>query len=274
MGDRNGHGTHVAGIAAALDNGFGTVGVAPGARLHSLKVLNQQGEGYLSWGLAAIDYMTQVKMESPQTTMVANMSLGFYSGTTSYNALDDAVAASVESGIVFCVAAGNDSMDASLVSPAHVSTAITVGSSGQDNNAFSAFSNYGSRIDVCAPGEDIYSTWLRNDYRLLSGTSMACPHVAGAVALHLWKSPRDKPARVREAIMAYAKPLVTNTPPHTTHALLSIPSEFIPDSFLQQPQQSQQQQVHPLSLPSLVQQNRQYQEEKADDYHHPRNFLG
>jgi hypothetical protein len=199
--DKNGHGTHVAGSAAALDNDIGVVGVAPGARLWSVKVLDQNGSGYLSWIIAGIDAVTQHSDEID----VANMSLGCECSST---ALDDAITNSVAAGVVYAVAAGNSAKDASTFSPANHPDVITVsalsdfdglaGAAGlptcraDQDDTLADFSNFGPLVELAAPGVCITSTWLDGTYRTISGTSMASPHVAGAAALFIATSGRDR----------------------------------------------------------------------------------
>jgi len=187
------HGTHVAGTVGALDNGLGVVGVAPGARLWAVKVLNAQGSGYASNVIAGIDWVAA----NAATIEVANMSLG---GGFS-QAENDAVANAVAAGVVFVVAAGNSSTNAANSSPASEPSAITVSAladfdglaggfgsptcrSDQDDT-LADFSNYGTIVDMVAPGVCITSTYPieRGTYGTISGTSMASPHVAGAAAL-------------------------------------------------------------------------------------------
>ncbi|MGH9910037.1 MAG: S8 family serine peptidase, partial [Nitrososphaerales archaeon] len=207
--DDNGHGTHVAGITAAYDNGVGVVGVAPGARLWAVKVLDYTGSGYLSWIISGIDYVTSHASEIE----VANMSLGFKGSTTSG---DQAINNSVTAGVTYVVAAGNSAQDASQFWPAKNPNVITVSaiadgdgrcgslgfatSYGADD-AFATFSNYGSAVDIAAPGVQIWSTYLNNGYNTLSGTSMASPHVAGAAALYKADNPGASPAAVRTALI-------------------------------------------------------------------------
>ena len=191
-GDGNGHGTHVAGSVAALDNGVGVVGVAPGARLHAVKVLSSSGSGYTSWIIAGIDWVTKNKA----SISVANMSLGCECTSA---AQDQAVANSVAAGIVYAVAAGNSDKDAATFSPANHPDVITVsaladfnGLSGggslatcraDGDDTLADFSNFGSSVEIAAPGVCIRSTWPGGGYNTISGTSMASPHVAGAAAL-------------------------------------------------------------------------------------------
>lgn len=191
--DDNGHGTHVAGTAAALDNGFGVVGVAPGARLWAVKVLDRRGSGNISGVIAGVDYVTA----NADEIEVANMSLG--SGHSV--ALNDAIAESAAAGVVYTVSAGNSDNYASLYSPANsfdvlcvsaiVDTDGLCGGGGDATNygeddTRASFSNFGGAVDIAAPGVNILSTFLDSTYQGgWSGTSMASPHVAGAAALYM-----------------------------------------------------------------------------------------
>ena len=198
--DSNGHGTEVIGFAAARDNAQGIVGVAPGAPVYVLKVLNDQGEGDESDVIAAIDYLTQYKLSHPGFPMLVNMSLGADAETTSYVALDLAVAKAIEAGITFVVAAGNDSRDASTYTPAHVEGAITVGAYSKAGN-LAQFSNYGSAVDILAPGENIEAVSTGSYEIMASGTSHAPAWVTGAAALFLANNPNAAPAQVHAAIV-------------------------------------------------------------------------
>jgi subtilisin family serine protease len=174
--DRNGHGTHVAGTIAAIDNGIGVVGVAAGATVVPVKVLDSRGSGSFSGVIAGIEHVAK----NGKTGDVANMSLGGgYSSTLNY-----AVEKAAEDGIKFVLAAGNSGADASTYSPAsaegeHVYTISAVDS----NDVFASFSNYGPPVDFAAPGVSIYSTYIGGGYATLSGTSMAAPHAAGVLLL-------------------------------------------------------------------------------------------
>jgi subtilisin family serine protease len=188
------HGTHVAGTIGALDNGLGVVGVAPGARLWSVKVLDGSGSGYESNIVAGIDWVAA----HAQTLEVANMSLG---GSGRSQAEQDAIDTAVAAGVVFVVAAGNSDADAANYSPAGLANVVTVsaladfdGKSGGTASAtcrsdvddtLADFSNWGSAVEIAAPGVCILSTYPleRGGYGTISGTSMASPHVAGAAAL-------------------------------------------------------------------------------------------
>jgi len=189
--DDNGHGTHVAGTVAALDNGIGVVGVAPGARLHAVKVLRADGSGYISWIVAGIDYVTA----NAATIEVANMSLGCECASS---AMNDAIANSVDRGVAYAVAAGNSDKNASTFSPANHPDVLAIsaladfdgipGGLGSptcrtdQDDTLADFSNWGS-VDIAAPGVCILSTWNDGGLNTISGTSMASPHAAGALAL-------------------------------------------------------------------------------------------
>jgi subtilisin len=234
--DDNGHGSHCAGIAAAKDNTIGVVGVAPGARIWSVKVLNAAGSGTLSGIIAGINYVTQHANQID----VANMSLG---GTGVSNSYRLAITNSVNAGIFYAVAAGNEHDDVYGADgyfpsnddyiPAAYPEVATVsaiadynglpgGGGGSSSygvdDTFATFSNFsynvvggnpvnssGAAIDVAAPGVYIYSTWKGTGYNTISGTSMASPHLAGAAALYI--ATHGKPsnasdvAAVRQAII-------------------------------------------------------------------------
>ena len=190
--DDNGHGTHVAGIAAAKDNSIGVVGVAPGARLWAVKVLDSSGSGSISTIIKGIDYITQ----NAALIDVVNMSLGCECTSSSLNT---AISNSVNAGVTYVVAAGNSGKNAASFSPANHPSVIAVsaivdtdgkcGAKGIStsyggDDTFSSFSNYGSVVDLAAPGVSIYSTYKGGSYATLSGTSMAAPHVTGAAAIY------------------------------------------------------------------------------------------
>jgi subtilisin len=225
--DNNWHGTHVAGIAAALDNGIGVVGVAPGARLHAVKVLDSRGSGYVSWIIAGIDWVTA----RASTIEVANMSLGGLGYTASYRT---AIQNSVAKGIVYYVAAGNEmrdvygpdgifgnSDDTQPASYPEVGTisaladfdgrpgglgsgsySYGVGCTENKDDSFACFSNYarnvtnnpvtssGGKIDMMLPGTQIASTYPGGQYAYAHGTSQASPHAAGLAALYVARNGR------------------------------------------------------------------------------------
>jgi subtilase family serine protease len=194
--DCHGHGTHVAGTV-----GGATYGVAKGVALYSYRVLGCDGSGSLSSALAAIDAITA----DSYRPAVANMSLG---GDPS-DALDAAVRSSIAAGITYVVAAGNSFSNASNFSPARVAEAVTVGATDvNDVRAF--FSNYGSAVDLFAPGVSITSAGHTSDdaTATFSGTSMAAPHVTGVAALYLSRQPNLAPAEVHAQLVSAATPNV------------------------------------------------------------------
>lgn len=172
--DDNGHGTHVAGTAAAVDNNIGVIGAGPEIYLYAVKVLGKNGSGQLSDVIEGLQWCIDNRMQ------VVNMSLGTYSEVQSFH---DAIIAVYNSGIVIAVAAGNDGVSSPLY-PAAYDEVIAVAAS-DINDRIPAWSNYGPHVDLTAPGVNIYSAYKGNIYKTLSGTSMAAPHVAGASALVL-----------------------------------------------------------------------------------------
>ncbi|HEY9825040.1 MAG TPA: S8 family peptidase [Stenomitos sp.] len=185
--DCNGHGTHVAGTV-----GSNTYGVAKSVSLKSVRVLDCTGSGSGSGVIAGIDYVT-ANRSGPT---VVNMSLG----GGAYTLIDNAVKASIARGITYVVAAGNSNADAINYSPARVTEAITVGAT-TSSDVRSSFSNYGSVVDIFAPGSSILSTSNTGGLAIYSGTSMASPHVAGAAALYLQRYPTATPAAVSQALI-------------------------------------------------------------------------
>ncbi len=216
--DDNGHGSHVAGTIGALDNTSGVVGVAPGARIWPVKVLNAAGSGFTSDVICGIDYVTA----NAGAIEVANMSLGGGGsddgncGRTRGDAQHQAICESVDAGVTYVVAAGNDSEDARSSTPAAYDEVVTVSALADFNgkagggapstcrsdvdDTFANFSNYGADVDLIAPGVCIRSTWMAGGYNTISGTSMASPHVAGGAALYAANNPAASPAQVKSAL--------------------------------------------------------------------------
>jgi subtilisin family serine protease len=215
--DGNGHGTHVAGTIGAKDNTTGVVGVAPGARLWAVKVLDNNGSGSFSDVICGLDWVYAHR----DTIDVINMSLGGDATAEDQNPcgptttpLHRAICSVVDGGVTVVVAAGNDGKNAAKTVPATYEEVITVstfrdlngrpggggksrqcGSRGDDT--FAGFSNFGQDVDIAAPGVCIRSTWLGGKYQTLDGTSMATPHVTGAVALYIANNPGATVSDVR-----------------------------------------------------------------------------
>jgi subtilisin family serine protease len=235
--DDNGHGTHVAGTAAARDNGIGVVGTAPGARLYAVKILDRNGSGLRSQIIQGVDWVTR----NAAVIDVANMSVGG-AGTDDTDGKDcslttdaqhKAICKAVAAGVTFVVAAGNEKSDSATSVPAAYDEVITVsaladfdglpGRLGAGSFAFSActenvddsfacFSNFGHDVDIMAPGVGIYSTVPGSTYGTKSGTSMAAPHVAGAAARVKAANPAFTPAQVKAELLLNANPAPCATP--------------------------------------------------------------
>ncbi|SCE86333.1 Serine protease, subtilisin family [Micromonospora coriariae] len=216
--DCNGHGTHVAGTV-----GGSSYGVAKGVQIVGVRVLNCQGSGTNAQVVAGIDWVTANAVRPA----VANMSLG--GGANS--SIDTAVTNSINSGVTYAVAAGNGNalgvrQNACNYSPARVASAITVGAT-QNNDAAASFSNFGTCVDILAPGVNITSAWYTGSSatNTISGTSMASPHVAGAAALVLSANPSWSPQQVRDNLVNNSTPnVVTNVGTGTPNRLLYVVS--------------------------------------------------
>ncbi len=219
FGDGHGHGTHVAGTIGARDNGFGVVGVAPGVRLHAVRVLDNTGSGSWSAVVCGIDWVA-----ANPGIEIANLSLGgpgTQTGTcgATSDALRQAICRLTSNDVNVIVAAGNDSSNAAGFTPAAYDEVFTVsawadfdgtaasGSSEgtpcrvDEEETFANFSNWGAPVDLAAPGVCIASTWKGGSYNTISGTSMAAPHVAGAAALHRSRT-TDGADATRAALLA------------------------------------------------------------------------
>ncbi|HEY7028824.1 MAG TPA: S8 family serine peptidase [Gemmatimonadales bacterium] len=189
--DCNGHGTHTATTAAGT-----TFGVAKGATVHPVRVLDCGGSGTTSGVIAGVDWVSN----NHQSPAVANMSLGGGAST----ALDQAVANSVASGVVYAVSAGNNNVSACTQSPARTPSVLTVAASNKTDKRAS-FSNFGTCVDIFAPGVAITAGWIGgNTTATISGTSMASPHVAGVALQYLEAHPSATPSQVASAITSNA----------------------------------------------------------------------
>ena len=230
--DGNGHGTHVAGIVGALDNGTGVVGVAPGVRLWAVRILNSSGAGLVSWYVCGLDWITaQRDPADPSRPLIeaVNMSVAKTGlrrpqlrATPTTIPMHQAVCRLVASGVTVVAAAGNNHFNAARLVPASYNEVITVSALADSDgrpgalggkacyswgtydkdDTFANFSNYGADVDLIAPGKCILST-VPGGYGLLSGTSMAAPHVTAAAALYKSSRPTATPAQVRSALRAF-----------------------------------------------------------------------
>jgi subtilisin family serine protease len=194
--DCHGHGSHVSGTVGARDNTRGVVGVAPGLPITSLKVLDCESHGWYSDMVAAIDWVAR----NARKPAVANMSIG---GNPS-QAVDDAIRRAVRSGVFFALSAGNKATSACNQTPARAGAGTNNGiltvAALDENNREASFSNYGSCVDIWAPGVKILSTGNSGGIGYMSGTSMAAPHGAGAAALYLSRNRTATPAQVEAAL--------------------------------------------------------------------------
>eukprot|EP00123_Amoebidium_parasiticum_P012187 comp21181_c0_seq3/m.28727 comp21181_c0_seq3/g.28727 ORF comp21181_c0_seq3/g.28727 comp21181_c0_seq3/m.28727 type:complete len:388 (-) comp21181_c0_seq3:362-1525(-) len=226
--DLNGHGTHVAGLVASRD-----YGVAPGASLWSVKVLDATGNGDST---LVVRGLTQVLTHRNRTrASIVNMSLGAGQSPS----VNDAVARLVADNVTVIVAAGNSGVNACTVSPASATDAIAVGATDR-YDTMASYSNYGECVDIYAPGTNILSTWKDCGYAVNSGTSMASPIVSGAAALFLSSYPKAVPAAVRRLLLESASNgtinLLDPTSPNTfintrwDPALAAAVSNWVPPS--------------------------------------------
>jgi subtilisin family serine protease len=227
--DNNNHGTHVAGTVAALDNSFGVVGIAPGARVWGVKILNADGYGLISWYICGLDWILAQRDPNDSSRPLfeaVNMSVtkagsdDHNCGLTNKDPLHRAICRVVAGGITVVAAAANDHHNAMHNIPASYDEVITVSAladtdgkpgglgghrcfswGGFDvDDTFADFSNYGADVDIMAPGKCILSTIPGPGYAYMSGTSMAAPTVTGAVALYKSSRPKATPAEVRDAL--------------------------------------------------------------------------
>ena len=244
--DENGHGTHVAGTVAAIDNTIGVVGVAPGARVWAVRILNSEGFGLLSWYVCGLDWILAQRdpansarplIEAVNMSVAKTGSDDLNCGNTNNDVLHKAICRLYNAGITVIAAAANESSSAAGFVPAAYNEVITVsaladgdgasggldgsfscGASSDVDDTFANFSNHGSDVDIMAPGKCIYSTTRNGSYGYSSGTSMAAPAVTGAAALYKATRPLATPAEVRESLR-YLGNLgwMTSTDPDSIH---------------------------------------------------------
>jgi len=221
--DLNGHGTFVASIiGTTLDQSI--YGTLTAAEIYNYKCMNKDGSGTYDDIVEALNAVIDWQNANKSKRAVINLSLSSYVGTDSSSSLDYAVKQCIAKNIVVVVAAGNNYDDANYYSPARVIEAMTVGAYDK-NNKFATYSNYGSIVDILAPGTDIPGFAITGSITYLSGTSMACPHVAGICGLYLLKVNSSASVNtVIETIKADSKntypeynPLITNVPSSTTN---------------------------------------------------------
>ena len=261
-GDVYGHGTHVAGIIGARDNGVGVVGVVPGARMWAIKSLDDDGHGSTSTVLCGLDWMIgQQQSAGGPRFLAANMSIAgplVYPNRPCGRGTGDTyhvfICAALDSGIVIAAAAANDHRVVNL-RPAIYDEPITVGAiadfdgepggkglqsdicpwySPDTDDTYANFSDWGAAVDILAPGKCILSTFTKGRYAWMSGTSMATPYVAGAVALYRMRYPNAQPQQVKQALVsAGTRDWRTGTSPDgRAYRLLQVRTLTVPPTFL------------------------------------------
>ncbi|GMX63071.1 S8 family peptidase [Paenibacillus elgii] len=196
--DDNGHGTHIAGTIAAHTRHRGIIGVAPQAILHPVKAFDQHGGAFVSDIIGGIDWCVSSGVD------IINMSFGM---KTYSKALEAAVLSAYRSGIIVVASSGNEGNQAEVDYPARLRQVIAVGATTRKGR-IAPFSNIGKQINIYAPGEKVYSTWLHGKYHELSGTSMATSHVTGVIALMLARKPDLKPLRIKNLLRKHARYLI------------------------------------------------------------------
>jgi len=264
--DGHGHGTHVAGTAAASDNSIGVVGVAPDARLWAVKVLDDSGFGTLIDVIQGIDWVTA----NAGVIDVANLSLGGFGtddgncGYSNFDSFHTAICNSVAQGVVYVVAAGNSNANAMNTIPASYDEVTTVsavadfdglpGGNGSPtcridvDDTFADFSNYGHDVDIAAPGVCILSTWKDGSYVYASGTSMASPHVAGAAALYIIEN--GKPTNSAQVELVKQGLIDSATPQTHPDGFTGDPDTYS-EPLLNVESQSSADPVHDIAVSSL-----------------------
>lgn len=222
--DHNGHGTHVAGTIG----GFGHIsGVASGVSIHSYKILNAKGEGSLLNLVMALDHLVGYQNKTGNKPIAVNMSLGVDTESTEQNFVDKLITrVSKENNVVFCVAAGNEGVNSETSTPAHTDGVFSVAAYDKQNK-FTPWSDWGPLVKICAPGDKIKSTYKGGEYKVLSGTSMATPHVTGAVVSWIKSHPNQTPQQIIHGIVTHSKqisgsknPTISQVPDDTSKVSL------------------------------------------------------
>jgi subtilisin len=188
--DDSGHGTHVTGTVAAVNNAMGVVGVAPSTKIYAIKCFDKDGNGSIS------DIVRGIEWAVNQRIRVLNLSFG---SNQPSDALREAIRRAYQKGMILVASAGNDGTPRSVDYPARYPEVLAVGATNKSNR-MASFSSRGVQVDLVAPGEDILSTGLNGNYEVMSGTSMASPHVSGLVARMLSLYPNLKPAQVHRVL--------------------------------------------------------------------------
>jgi subtilisin len=196
--DDNGHGTHIAGTIAAYNGPRGIVGVAPKAIIHPVKAFDHQGSAFVSDIIGGIDWCVRNQIH------IINMSFGMKNYS---KALEFAVRHAHQSGLIVVASSGNEGKQATIDYPARLRQVIAVGASTR-RGSIALFSNISKTIDIYAPGEKIYSTWLKGKYHELSGTSMATSHVSGVIALMLSRKPGLSPLQIKSILKRHSRLLL------------------------------------------------------------------
>lgn len=216
--DDNGHGTHICGTIAASALKTGIRGVAPRATLHPVKAFDKQGSAYVTDIVRAIEWCTDHKMD------IINMSFGM---RTRSQALLDAMRKAYEQGIVIICSSGNEGRRTAIDYPARFKNAIAVGALNK-KRGIASFSNRGPQVDLYAPGDQIYSTWINKQYAILNGTSMATSHATGIAALLLSMNPDLTPLQIKNILRRTSLPVISKSgkklPLKSVHAYRAVRS--------------------------------------------------
>lgn len=205
--DPHGHGTHVAGTIAAVDNQRGVIGVAPRSDLFGVQVIDASGQGTTAEIIEGIDWIAQSRRKPNRSPIhVVNMSLGG-PAPDGKDPMHKAIKSAEKMGITFVVAAGNNNRNVKNSTPARYKEVITVSAIDARTDSFAYFSNYGEGVQVTAPGVNVRSTFKEGKYKSLNGTSMASPHVAGAAALALGQNQKLTPEEVQKLLVDEGDPI-------------------------------------------------------------------